>query len=85
VLCEHPGVAQAVAFAVPNDQLGEEVGAAVVLREGASTDVKELRSYLAERMAAFKVPRRIVIVSEIPKGPTGKLQRIGLAQRLGLA
>jgi acyl-CoA synthetase (AMP-forming)/AMP-acid ligase II len=84
VLCEHPAVAQAVAFAVPNDQLGEEVGAAVVLREGATADVKELRSYLGMRLAPFKVPRRIVIVAEIPKGPTGKLQRIGLAQRLGL-
>ena len=47
-------------------------------------DERELRAYARERLAAFKVPRRIVIVSEIPKGPTGKVQRIGMAERLGL-
>ncbi|MCX7629232.1 MAG: acyl--CoA ligase [Geminicoccaceae bacterium] len=85
VLMDHPAVAQCVTFAIPHDKLGEEVGAAVVLREGASATEQEIRAFAAERLADFKVPRKIVIVPEIPKGPTGKLQRIGLAQRLGLA
>ena len=69
---------------MPHDKLGEEVAAAVVLREGLSATERELRDFVAGRLADFKVPRRIVVLAEIPKGPTGKLQRIGLAQRLGL-
>ncbi len=84
VLMDHPAVAQAVAFAIAHPKLGEEVGAAIVLNEGASADDRELRDYAASRLADFKVPRKIVIVDEIPKGPTGKLQRIGLAKTLGL-
>jgi acyl-CoA synthetase (AMP-forming)/AMP-acid ligase II len=84
VLLDHPDVAQAVTFAVPHEMLGEEVGAAVVLRGGASTTDKELRAFCSSRLAAFKVPRTVVFLSELPKGPTGKLQRIGLAERLGL-
>jgi len=60
------------------------VAAAVVLREGQATSERELRDFVARHLADFKVPRRIVMLQEIPKGPTGKLQRIGLAQRLGL-
>ncbi|HXQ22447.1 MAG TPA: AMP-binding protein [Candidatus Acidoferrales bacterium] len=84
VLMEHPAVAQAVTFAVPHDTLGEDVAAAVVLRAGASAHVRELRAFVAARMVDFKVPRSLVIVDEIPRGATGKLQRIGLAQKLGL-
>lgn len=84
VLMDHPCVAQALAFAMPHDKLGEEVAAAVVLREGHEASERELRDFVAHRLADFKVPRRIVLLPEIPKGPTGKLQRIGLAQRLGL-
>jgi acyl-CoA synthetase (AMP-forming)/AMP-acid ligase II len=85
VLMEHVAVAQAVTFAMPHDKLGEEVAAAVVLREGASAGERELQDFANQRLAAFKVPKRIVILEEIPKGATGKLQRIGLAQNLGLA
>jgi acyl-CoA synthetase (AMP-forming)/AMP-acid ligase II len=85
VLMDHPAIAQALAFAMPHDKLGEEVAAAVVLHEGESATERELRDFVAGRLADFKVPRRIVVLPEIPKGPTGKLQRIGLAQRLGLA
>ncbi len=85
VLLRHPAVAQAVAFAMPHERLGEEVAAAVVLSEGAAADERELREYATRHLADFKVPRRIVIVSEVPKGATGKVQRIGLAQKLGLA
>jgi acyl-CoA synthetase (AMP-forming)/AMP-acid ligase II len=83
-LLHHPAVAEAITFAIPHDALGEEVGAAVVLEEGHKVTERELRSYLSEHLAAFKVPRRIVFVGEIPKGATGKIQRIGLADRLPL-
>jgi acyl-CoA synthetase (AMP-forming)/AMP-acid ligase II len=85
VLMDHPAIAQVVTFGFPHDKLGEEVAAAVVLREGHTVDGKELREFAATRLADFKVPRKIVLLEEIPKGPTGKLQRIGLAAKLGLA
>jgi acyl-CoA synthetase (AMP-forming)/AMP-acid ligase II len=85
VLSEHPAVAQVVTFAVPHDKLGEEVAAAVVLREGAEATEAAIRDFAAARLVAFKVPRKVLILPEIPKGATGKLQRIGLAQKLGLA
>jgi acyl-CoA synthetase (AMP-forming)/AMP-acid ligase II len=84
VIMEHPAVTQVVTFAVPHDKLGEDIAAAVVLREGAACDEKELRAFIAGRVADFKVPRRILFLPEIPKGATGKLQRIGLAEKLGL-
>ena len=73
VLMDHPAVAQVVTFAVPHDKLGEDIAAAVVLREGAACDERELRSFVGSRVADFKVPRRIVFLTEIPKGATGKL------------
>jgi len=83
-LLEHPAVAQALAFAIPDPRLGEEVGAAVVLAPGAAVSALDLQKFLTERLADFKIPRQIVFLDEIPKGPTGKPQRIGLAARLGL-
>jgi oxalate---CoA ligase len=85
VLMEHPAVAQAVAFALPHDKLGEEVAAVIVLKEGQQADARAIRDFAAQSLAAFKVPREIIFMEEIPKGATGKLQRIGLAQKLGLA
>jgi acyl-CoA synthetase (AMP-forming)/AMP-acid ligase II len=85
ILMTHDAVAQAVTFAMPHDKLGEDVAAAVVLRDGTRTDEKSLRAFVAEHLANFKVPRRIVVLEEIPKGATGKMQRIGLAEKLGLA
>lgn len=84
VLSAHPAVAQVVTFAVPHAKLGEEVAAAVVLKEGAEATEAQIREFAAERLAGFKVPRKVVILTEIPKGATGKLQRIGLAEKLGL-
>lgn len=84
VLLLHPRVAQAVTFALPDRQVGEEVAAAVVLRDQGGVSEKELREFAATRLADFKVPRRVVILDDIPLGPTGKVQRIGLADRLGL-
>jgi acyl-CoA synthetase (AMP-forming)/AMP-acid ligase II len=84
ILMEHSSVRQVVTFAMPSRTFGEDVAAAVVLREGAVADAEMLRGFVASRLSAFKVPRTIVFLEEIPKGPTGKPQRIGLAQRLGV-
>ena len=82
VLLEHPDVAEAVAFAVPHRTLGEDLAAAVVLRAKANRTERELRQFAFSRLADHKVPSRIVVVDQIPKGPTGKVQRIGLAEKL---
>ncbi len=82
VLTQHAAVAQAVTFAVPHPTLGEDVAAAIVLKRGARVTESELRDFAAARLAEFKTPRQILFVDEIPRGPTGKLQRIGLADKL---
>jgi acyl-CoA synthetase (AMP-forming)/AMP-acid ligase II/acyl carrier protein len=84
VLLDHPQVAQAVTFAIPHPTLGEDVAVAVVLRAGSDVTELELARFSAPRLAPHKVPRRFVLVDAIPKGPTGKLKRIGLAEALGL-
>ncbi len=84
VLLTHPAVAQAVAFGMPHATLGEDVAAAVVLRPESTATEAELREFAAARLAPFKVPAKILLLDQIPKGPTGKVQRIGLAARLGL-
>jgi long-chain acyl-CoA synthetase len=73
VLYEHPAVQEAAVIGVPHDELGEEVGAAVVLKDGESVEADELGSYVKEQVAAYKYPRRIWFVDELPKGPTGKI------------
>jgi acyl-CoA synthetase (AMP-forming)/AMP-acid ligase II len=78
-------VQQVVTFAMPHAKLGEDVAAAIVLREGFPATEREIRDFAAGRLADFKVPRKLVFLDEIPKGATGKLQRIGLAEKLGLA
>ena len=84
LLMDHPAVAQVVCFGMPHPKLGEEVAAAVVLREGQSVTERELQDFVGQRAADFKVPKKILFMEEIPKGATGKLQRIGLAAKLGL-
>jgi thioesterase domain-containing protein/acyl carrier protein len=84
VLISHPAVAEVVVFAVADVRLGEDVGAAIVLNDRVSASEDELRQFAAERLSYFKLPRRLVFLNDIPKGPTGKPQRIGLAERLGL-
>jgi long-chain acyl-CoA synthetase len=73
VLYEHPAVREAAVVAVPHDDLGEEVGAAVVLKDGEELDAEQLKSYVKEQVAAYKYPRQIWFVEELPKGPTGKI------------
>jgi long-chain acyl-CoA synthetase len=73
VLYEHPAVREAAVIAVPDEEWGEEVGAAVVLKEGEHVDAEALRAYVKEQVASYKYPRRLWFVEELPKGPTGKL------------
>jgi long-chain acyl-CoA synthetase len=73
VLYEHPAVSEAAVVGVPDDALGEEGGAAIVLRSGRQADADELRAFVKERVAAYKYPRRIWFADELPKGPTGKI------------
>lgn len=82
VLLSHPAVGQAVAFAVPHPRLGEDVFAAVVLRPEAAVTDHALRQFCLSRLAPQKVPSRFLFVEAIPKGATGKIQRIGLAKAL---
>ena len=79
-LLRHPEVAEAAAFAIPHPRLGEDVAAAVVLKEGARVSPMDLREFLASQLALFKVPRRIVLVDHLPKGVTGKIQRRRLVE-----
>jgi len=82
ILLRHAAVAEALAFAVPHPTLGEEVHAAVVLK-GDATE-RELRAYCAEHLAEYKVPRRFHVLEALPRGATGKLQRITMAKALDL-
>ena len=82
VLLQHSSVKQVVTFAVPHPSLGEDVAVAVVLKLGKTATMQELRQFAADRLADFKVPSLIVFVPAIPKGATGKIQRIGLAEKL---
>ena len=79
-LLRHPDVAEAAGFAVPHPRLGEDVAAAVVLRPGAAATPDELRHFLGTQVAWFKVPRRITIMQDLPKGSTGKVQRRRLSE-----
>ncbi len=73
VLYEHPAIQEAAVVGVADEALGEEVGAAVVLKEGESIEASEIRSYIRDQVAAYKYPRKIWFVDELPKGPTGKI------------
>jgi acyl-CoA synthetase (AMP-forming)/AMP-acid ligase II len=84
ILMDHPAVAQVVCFGLPHAKMGEEVAAVVVLREGQQADERTLQAFVAQRAAHYKVPKKILLMDEIPTGATGKLQRIGLAAKLGL-
>ena len=84
VLITHPSISQVVVFSVPHKKLGEDVAAAIVLRKNQNITAGEIREFLSKKLAAFKIPNTIVFLDEIPTGSTGKLQRIGLAEKLGL-
>jgi long-chain acyl-CoA synthetase len=73
ILYEHPDVREAAVVGVPHDELGEEVGAAVALKDGAAVDAEELKAFVKEQVAGYKYPRFVWFVDELPKGPTGKI------------
>lgn len=85
VLLNHPHVARAMAFAVPDHRLGEQVAALVVARPDTEPDETDIRRHAAEHLTASKVPRRVLFVEDLPRGPTGKPRRMGIAEELGLA
>jgi long-chain acyl-CoA synthetase len=73
VLYEHPKIREAAVVGVPHDEWGEEIGAAVVLHEGEQLSAAEVSAYVKERIAAYKYPRLVWFLDELPKGPTGKI------------
>jgi long-chain acyl-CoA synthetase len=73
VLYEHPDVAEAAVIGLPDALLGEEVGAAVALKAGATVTVEQLRAHVKNQVAAYKYPRHVWFVEALPKGPTGKI------------
>jgi long-chain acyl-CoA synthetase len=73
VLYAHPAVLEAAVIAVPHDSLGDEVGAAVVLKEGEDVSPEDIREYVKQKVAAYKYPRLVWLTEELPKGPTGKV------------
>jgi long-chain acyl-CoA synthetase len=73
VIYEHPDVREVAVVGVPHAELGEEVGAAIALKDGAQVDVEELKAFVKEQVASYKYPRQIWLVDELPKGPTGKI------------
>ena len=86
MLLDHPDVAQVVDLRrAASRSWAKKSPRHVVLKEGSTATEKDIRAFAAERMADFKVPRKVIILDEIPKGATGKMQRIGLAEKLGLA
>ena len=84
ILMEHDAIEQVVTFGVKDKLLGEAIGVALVLKNGFQCTEKELKEYARQHLADFKIPKYICFLDEIPKGATGKLQRIGLADKLGL-
>ena len=82
VILAHPAVNEAVAFGVPHKSWGEEVAAAVTLKEGASATEAEILAFCKERLADFKRPKKIYIVAAIPRTATGKIQRGAVAKAL---
>ncbi|HEY3005706.1 MAG TPA: long-chain fatty acid--CoA ligase [Kribbellaceae bacterium] len=75
VLYEHPAVAEAAVVGIPHPSLGDEIGAAVALKAGATATPEEIRDFVKERIAAYKYPRHVWLVDTLPKGPTGKILR----------
>jgi long-chain acyl-CoA synthetase len=73
VLYEHPAIAEVAVIGVPDDKMGEEVGAAVVLKKGEDASADDIKSFAKEQVASYKYPRKIWFVDELPKGPTGKI------------
>jgi long-chain acyl-CoA synthetase len=85
VLYEHPAIREVAVVGIPDDSLGEEVGAAVALKPGASATAEDVQSFAKERVAAYKYPRRIWFVEQLPKGSTGKVLKREIRPPAGIA
>jgi long-chain acyl-CoA synthetase len=85
VLYEHPAIREVAVVGIPHDSLGEEVGAAVALKPGASATAEDVQSFVKERVAAYKYPRRIWFVEQLPKGSTGKVLKREIRPPAGIA
>ena len=83
-IMEHEGIFQGISFPIYHSKLGEEVAAAIILKQDHKLTALELKNFLKNKLSSFKIPQKIIFLDEIPKGKTGKLQRIGLAKKLGL-
>ena len=81
---QHESVFQGITFPIVHAKLGEEVAAAIVLKNDHQLTEQALKEFLSKILAPYKIPQTVVFLDEIPKGKTGKLQRIGLAKKLGL-
>ena len=84
ILMDFPPIDQALCFGYKDKMLGEDIAVAIKLKENKSCTEDDIKSYANEKLAKFKIPKKIFIVEDIPKGATGKLQRIGLAEKFGL-
>jgi len=85
ILMDHPLIEQAVCFGYEDKMLGEEIAAAIIVKEGQNCSEIDVKNYAEEKLAKFKIPKKIFFVNEIPKGATGKLQRNVLAKNFGLS
>lgn len=85
VLRRHPEVKEALAFSIPSVSLGEEVGVAIVRQEAAELSEQAIREFAVQHLPAYKLPKKILFVEALPKGHTGKYDRLGMARLLGLA
>ena len=83
-IMEHESIFQGISFPIYHSKLGEEVAAAIILKQDHKLTALELKNFLKKKLSSFKIPQKIIFLDEIPKGKTGKLQRIGLAKKLGL-
>ena len=84
ILMDHPLIEQAVCFGYEDKMLGEEIAAAIIVKEGQNFSEIDVKNYAEEKLVKFKIPKKIFFVNEIPKGATGKLQRNVLAKNFGL-
>ena len=84
VFMKHSQVSKAISFAIKHHKLGEDIALAVVLKDKKKCNSNELKNFVKNKLTRFKIPRNIYIVNEIPVGATGKIQRIGLAKKLGI-
>ena len=83
VLSRHPAVAEAVSFAIPDEMYGQDIGVAIVLKPGQELDGEDLKKWVLEKLAKFKVPKKVYFTDVMPKTATGKVQRRIVAEEMG--